>query len=237
MLLPFPAYVALSRSVWHDLHRFTQPTEIQGPGDIMTHNEAIRARGSSSAPRYVESLASSDAGHQRNGSVPESSRLVQTSDNRKPKPGRLQTSPGSTPEISSEDDHETPLYQPMQTSNAPHTIHAQDIAVLGSRSHTPSTQESLGQRRVNEANAMPSRHFNNSPSQQKRSYKSMSDLSTETTSSSPLPLGVGGTLTVKEEVPSKQRRLVKQESIRTLLTFPQYVPPPPSLISPLRCTR
>jgi hypothetical protein len=38
----------------------------------------------------------------------------------------------------------------------------------------------------------------------------MSDLSTEITSSSPLALGVGGTSIVKEEVPSKERRLMKQ---------------------------
>jgi hypothetical protein len=223
MLLPFPAYVALSRSVWHDLHRFTQPTEIQGPGDIMTHNEAIRARGSSSAPQYGASLAKSDARHQRNGSVPESSRLAQTcpdDTSRKPSPGRSQTSPDSTPEINTEDDHEMPLYQPVPTSNAPHTVYSQGIALLGSRSHTPSTQESLGQRRVNESKPMPSRQFNNSPSPQKRSHKSMSDLSTEITSSSP-----------------KQRRLAKQESVRALCSFPQYVPPPPSLISPLRSTR
>jgi hypothetical protein len=182
------------------------------------------------APRCGESLAKSDAGHQRNDSAPESSRL-------KPSPGRPQTSPGSTPEISTEDNYDMPSHQPVPTSNAPHTVYSQDIALFGSRSHTPSTRESLGQRRVNESKAMPSRQFINSTSPQKHSHKSLSDLGTEITSCSPLALGVGGTLTVKEEVPSKQRRLVKQESVRALCSFRQNVPPPPSLISPLRSTR
>ena len=158
----------------------------------MTHNEAIRARGSSSTPRY-ESLARSDAGHQRKGSGLGSSRSAPTGGYKEQSNGQLQTSPGSTPEI---EDHQTPLYQLIQTPNTPNSIYAQD-----SRSHTPSTQ---GQCRA-------SRNFGNSPSPPKRSCNSMSDLSTETVSSSPLALGVGGIPAIGDEMLSKR---LKQESVR-----------------------
>ena len=224
-----------------------QPTETQGSGDIMTHNE-VKARGSVSTPQYGAS-ATRDAGHQRKGSMRGSVQSIQTRrDNEVPGPGWPLTTPDSTPgstpdltpdltpEMSNGDDHDTPLYQPIPTPDAPYTIYAP--AVLGSRSYTPSTRESLGQQQGHDVVAMPSRNFQNSPSPPKRPYNSISGLSTETTSSSPLALGVGGTPTVRDEMPSKQRRLKKQESVRTLLSsIPQFVPLPPSLVSPLRSTR
>lgn len=221
------------RSDGWDVSSLPSPTEVQGPGDFMTRNEAIRIHRSSSAPWCSGDLASSDAGHQKHGSVQESSPPVQN--RREYEERRPQTSVGLTPNTSSEDDHETPLYQLIQTPNTSPSICSQ---ALGSRSHTPSNQESLGQQRGNESVAMLSRRSENSPSPPKRSYHSMSDLSTEINTSSPLALGAVGTPTVKDEMLSKQKRLKKQESVKTLLSsIPQFVPLPPSLISPLRSTR
>ena len=89
------------------------------------------------------------------------------------------------PEISSEDDHKILLYQPT-----PYSIYTKDIE------YTLSTQES----QVNEA----FHYFENSQSLPKYLYNSISDPSTETVSSSPLALGVGGIPAIRDEVLSKR---------------------------------
>lgn len=210
------------------------PTEVCGPGDMMTHNEAIRARADTSTLRVGESIAGVDAGRQRQRSIHGNWRPANTGDYYdEPTNVQPQSNPDLTPERNSKD-HDTPLYQPLQMSRTPSITYTQNMAAPGSRSQTPDTQGSPGQRRGNGATTSLSRPLEKSPSPPKRTYNALSDL---TSSSSPSALG-SGSQTIRDEVLPKKRRLVKQESVRNLLSsIPQFVPLPPSLISPLRSTR
>jgi hypothetical protein len=188
----------------------------------MTHNEAMRASEVHPAPRYNESFTAPMSSARR--------------DYEDPRSGQLQTSPDSTP---TKEDHEAPMHAShhlTQTPNTPQTTYSQELTVPYSHSRTSSTQSQQWQ--GNEAVVWPGHDFERSPSPPKRTYNSLSELGSGTTSSSPLASGVGGTSSVRDESPSKKMRLMKQESVRSLLSsIPQYVPPPPSLISPLRSTR
>lgn len=215
---------------------FIQIVEVLGPGDIKTHNEMLKDRESSSTPQYSESLSRNDAGHQRRGSTQQSLQLVQH-----PRVHE-KYSCDLTSETTSDDHYDTPLDQTIQTPQTPQTpdtvrrTYTQEIAVLDLKSNKPRTG-SQDQCRVPKALATPPSLFDNSPSPPKRAYHSLSDLNSQITSSSPLALGPGGT-SPPDETPSKRRRLVKQASVRDLLSsIPQLVPLPPSLISPLRSTR
>lgn len=208
-----------------------QPTEVQGPGDIMTHNEAIRAReresstSISSLPSTCSENIAADAGHQRQSAVHESWRSTPTGNYNTPKNGQAQSLDSTD---NNGQDREASLYEPVQMLHTP---------AVGLRSHTPGTFKSIGHRRGNKTAAALSREPEKSPSPPKRSYRALSTDLPSDTPSSPSDLATRDPA-VKGDVLLKKRRLVKQESVRNLLSaIPQYVPLPPTLMSPLRSTR
>lgn len=159
--------------------------------------------------------------------------------------------PASSPTTHNENNQTLHNALLTHTPSTPPRMPINFLTPPGTQSRGLDPQEGKDQRPGNQGMMLPSVYFDSihkrSPSPPKRSYACLSDIQmTASEHSDKWHWAAGGTEYIKGDTPSKKRRLtgltLKSEAEdvpqlkKSLGSIPQFVPPPPSLISPLRST-